>query len=124
MPAQAGKTPLSVHCIPVSGKICWRTAFRMAVEEGRLTCGLAPLLQRRGLNGHSLKAAQGVGRIHPRVGGPAAARLARTTLVHNRRATRHAAQGQEPLHDAVVLAVPAAAWRKAGFGIGAEDRRN
>ncbi len=80
--------------------------------------------QRCGLNEPSLKEARRRGGVYARLHGTAAGWLARTMLLQGRRAAGLAAHGEQSLHHAVMLAVPAAARGKTGLGVGRKQRRD
>jgi len=85
---------------------------------------LTVLGQRRGLNEPGITKARRWGGVNTRLHGAAAGALARTRFLDGRRAAEPAARGEQPLHHAVVLAVPAAAGGKTGLGVGRKERRD
>jgi len=94
------------------------------VEGGDGARSFAALGQGRGLNDAGAELPRGCGHVHARLHGPAAGGLARTMLLQGRRATGLAAGGEQSLHYAVVLAMPAAARRETGLGVGRKERRD
>jgi hypothetical protein len=96
----------------------------MDVEEDDGTRSFTALGQRCRFNEAGLKEARRWGGVNARLHGSAAGGLARTILLQGRRAAGLAAHGKQPLHHAVMLAVPAAARRKTGLGVGRKERRN
>ncbi len=83
----------------------------MDIEDGDGTRSSTALGQRCGLNEAGFKEMRRWGGVHARLNRPATEGLARTRFLQGWRAAELAARGEQPLHHAVVLAVPAAAGR-------------